>query len=160
MDKERRTIVFVDLENCCGGSSSVPLYHQEVHRAVKRLTSAHRSFIVIATGLRALELEPNLLWEWGDARYLIGHGLDGADNELISALVHEPLATRSTHVVLFSGDHIFTEAVRRLTKQGIHTTVAARPGALAQSLKDAACVSAWLPEYGTESVGLISKEQK
>jgi hypothetical protein len=160
MSKESRTMVFVDLENCCGGSSNVVKYQKQVRSAVQHFISSSHGFVVLATGIRALQEVPDLLWEWGEARYLIGHGLDGADKQLVSALVQEPVAARSTRVVLLSGDHIFAEPIKRLTKQGIHTTVAARPGSMAHTLRDAASSYVWLPDYESNVLGMTVKESQ
>lgn len=146
MVREERVLSIVDLENACGGSGLVSRHHAKVRQIVNQLHTASPQLVVCSTGTRALEMCPNLLWEWGTARYLIGHGLDGADNALIRVLREEPIALRSTRVFLVSGDHAFAEPVAELRTRGIPTTVVANPRRLSKQLAQEADQIRWLPD--------------
>ena len=141
-------LVFVDLENSCGGSEYVVNFHREVRKAISMLSDPKKTRVIFSTGPRALELAPNLLWEWGSARYIFGHGIDGADNSLIRAMISEPSIRRANRVILVSGDHIFADLIEKLTRAGVHTTVVAQPAALSSKLRLAANQVAYLPTFG------------
>lgn len=142
-----RTFVIVDLENVCGGSVHVPGRHTEVLEAVRSLSGASECLIVYSTGPQALHLAPDLLWKWNCARYVPGRGIDGADNALIEVLRAEPVATRSSRVLLFSGDHAFTRTVADLSAKNIHTTVVSRPQSISRELAAAADQLCLLPNF-------------
>lgn len=147
MIKIERTTVIVDLENACGGSWQVPLFHKEVHRAVHRLVGGGNHLTIFSTGPKALELCPELLFVWNGARYVQGYGLDGADNALLNVISNEPVASRSSRLVLVSGDHAFTSSIADLKARGIRTTVVARPQSLARNLAQVADEICWLPDF-------------
>jgi hypothetical protein len=142
-----RTIVIVDLENACGGAHMVPTLHKPVHQAVNCLVGVDPRLIIYSTGPKAIGLCPDMWFEWHDARFVLGHGLNGADNALIEVIRHEPAASRSTRLVLVSGDHAFAEPVAELKAQGIRTTVVSRPGSLSKELAQHADQICWLPEF-------------
>lgn len=142
---EARTMVFVDLENGCGGSRSIPKFQSGVRQAIDRQVAGAKPLIVFSTGPEARWHCPNLLWDWHDARYVPARGIDGADNALISTMVNEPCSWRSDRVILVSGDHAFAEGVSQLRAQGIHVTVMARPGTLSYELARVASRVVWLP---------------
>lgn len=144
---EDRVLAVVDLENACGGSVNVPLYQTHVRQAIGMASFGAPPLVVFSTGPQALALTPTLLWEWNPARFVLGHGLDGADNALMEVLRSEPLARRSSRVVLVSGDHAFTEPVAELRDRGIPTTVLCAPHSLSRELRTVADQVSFLPNY-------------
>lgn len=152
MIKIERTTVIVDLENACGGSHQVPLFHREVLTAIKRLVQAGNHLTIYSTGPKALELCPELLFTWSGARYVQGRGIDGADNALLDVISHEPVASRSSRLVLVSGDHAFTQSVADLRSSGIQTTVVSRPQSLARNLAQVADEICWLPDFPLQPI--------
>jgi hypothetical protein len=142
---EARTMVFVDLENGCGGSRLVPEFHKGVRRAIDRQVAGSKPLIVYSTGPEARSHCPTLWWEWQDARFLHASGINGADNALLEAMLAEPCAWRSDRVILVSGDHAFVAGVSQLRERGIHVTVMARPGTLSYELARVASRVVWLP---------------
>jgi hypothetical protein len=60
---------------------------------------------------------------WPHAHYRVRSGPDGADLALLDVLRHENIATRFTHVVIGSGDHLFAEEAAHLAAQGVWVTV-------------------------------------
>jgi len=144
---EDRVLAVVDLENACGGSVNVPLYQSHVRAALEMVSFGRSPLVVFSTGPQALTLTPTLLWEWASARFVLGRGVDGADNALIEVLRSEPLARRSSRVVLVSGDHLFAAPVAELRDQGIPTTVLCAPKSLSRELRTVADRISWLPDY-------------
>ena len=72
---------------------------------------------------------------WSDnPRRLLGSGPDGADNCLLGVLSGEKVATRFNHVVIGSGDGIFSTAAAQLQEAGVAVTVVSRPGSLSRQL--------------------------
>jgi len=144
---EERVLAIIDLENACGGSVNVPLHQAAVRAAIELVSFGTSPLVVFSTGPQALALAPTLLWEWNPARFVLGRGLDGADNALIDVLRSEPLARRSSRVILVSGDHAFAEPVAELRGYGIPTTVLCTPGSLSRDLLAVADRISWLPDY-------------
>jgi len=144
-----RTTVIVDLENACGGAHMVPTLHKPVHQAVSCLVGVTPHLIIYSTGPKAIGLCPDIWFEWqgSGARFVQGRGLNGADNALIEVIRNEPVASRSSRLVLVSGDHAFAEPVAELKSQGIRTTVVSRPGSLSAELQQQADQVCWLPEF-------------
>jgi hypothetical protein len=144
-----RTIVIVDLENACGGSHMVPAFHKAVHQALNRLVGVTPHLIVYSTGPKAVGDSPDLwfVWNGSGARFVQGRGLDGADNALIDVIKKEPVASRSSRLVLVSGDHAFADSVAELRSKGLRTTVVSRPGSLSNELRQQADQVCWLPEF-------------
>lgn len=159
MIKIERTTVIVDLENACGGSWQVPHFHKEVRRAVNRLVGGGNHLTIYSTGPKALELCPELLFVWNGARYVQGYGIDGADNALLDVIRNEPVASRSSRLVLVSGDNAFAQSVTDLKARGVRTTVVARPQSLANSLARAANEVCWLPDFSLRPLPPSFKSQ-
>ncbi len=131
------TVRIIDIENLCGGSGNVVAYHSKVRNIVSRNSDAGRIYTVVAAGVLSVKLCPDLLWDWQRNRFLIGHGIDGADSELIGVL-NEPLIRRSSEIEIWSGDHCFTDVTKTLVRLGLTVHVFSRPSALAESLRSAA----------------------
>jgi hypothetical protein len=128
-----RQVVLVDLENLCGGSDNVRLSAERVQAELLEALPAHDCRqVVVAYGEHVRRTCPDLPFAWSGARVLFGRGVDGADQRLLEVLA-EP--ARSSHVVLCSGDGIFTDAIARLQEAGSEVTVLARPGSIARRLQ-------------------------
>ena len=140
-----RTIVITDLENACGGSHMVPTLHKVVHQAINCLVGVAPHFLIYSTGPKAMWECPDIWFTWNGsgARFVQGRGLDGADNALIDVIRNEPVASRSSRLVLVSGDHAFAGPV-------------ARPGSLSRELFLQADQVCWLPEFAISPVSTIS----
>ena len=127
----------VDIENLCGGSSQVLAYHELVRETIDIYKTQNISLTVVAAGSYAIQCCPELLWDWEGDRFLIGHGLDGADLRLLDVL-EEPTLNRVTEVEIWSGDHCFASIAQLLIRKGVKVHVFARLGTLSESLRFAA----------------------
>jgi hypothetical protein len=146
-----RTTMLVDLENGCGCAALVPCYQSKLQDHLLDLAGPGQVQVIYATGPRARELSPTLLWDWGRHRYLCGHGLNGADLALINFAEKDPAIFRSARVVIVSGDGIFAPLAAALAAQGIQVTVVARRGSLSAALRLVAHKIEYLPEFGIEA---------
>jgi hypothetical protein len=72
---------------------------------------------------------------WPGTRLLVGHGPDGADRRLLTALETERLEARFDRIVLASGDGIFADSVARLRGAGCDVLVVGREGSIARRLR-------------------------
>jgi len=127
-------MLFVDIENLCGGSEQVAERYRDVQGEIATLLdNGPVAPTVIGHGPLVAWQAPNLRFDW-PARFVTGHGIDGADLALVDAMLNEPMAQRSAEVVIASGDGIFTECALRLKERGIRVIVVSRPEALAARL--------------------------
>jgi hypothetical protein len=147
MIQEERTLIVVDLENACGGSGLVSANHRRVLKSINLLPTVRRPMVVFSTGPRAVAETPDLFWVWQSARFVQGRGLDGADNALISVLREEPVAARSSRIILVSGDHAFAEPLGEIRARGIRTGVMAHPASLSRKLAANADEILWVPGF-------------
>lgn len=148
----KATARIIDIENLCGGSGNVVEHHSKVRNIVSRNSGAGEMFTVVAAGVLSVKLCPDLLWDWQRNRFLIGHGVNGADNELIGVL-NEPQIRRSSEIEIWSGDHCFTDATRTLVRLGLTVHVFSRPCALAESLRSVATRVTLLTELSVVNTG-------
>lgn len=72
-------------------------------------------------------------------------GPDGADHALLDVLSGENIIDRFPHVVLVSGDGIFSESIAEIGRAGVRTTVVARRRSLSRRLRMAAHEVLYLP---------------
>ena len=142
-----RTLVVVDLENLCGGSDLIECCHRAASAVLKDLVGEGTVNYVIATGPSAREDTPDLPFDWPRARWLVGHGVDGADEELVDVLLREPAAVHSQRVVIVSGDHRFASALHHLACNGVETTVVSRKTALSRESRLAAKRVVTIPDF-------------
>lgn len=140
-----RTHVVIDLENLCGGSDSVSARSAGTYRALAEVVPFHRSQVVVAVGVNAWSQSPMLGFEWPQARFLVGRGINGADLRLVEDLIDEPQAQRSARVVIASGDGLFAEPALRLRSRGISVSVVAVAHSLSRRLREAASEVLYLP---------------
>jgi hypothetical protein len=151
-----RTLVVIDLENACGGSQRVGRHQAAAMATVQGLVEGGDVIYVIATGPSARGDTPDLPFEMPTARWLVGHGLDGADFELLEVLLQEPVAVRSKHVVVVSGDYRFARALHHLASHGVETTVMSREIALSCECRLAASKTVILPDFSV--AGMVMME--
>jgi|APCry1669190327_1035288.scaffolds.fasta_scaffold01311_5 hypothetical protein len=144
-----RTVVFVDLENCCGSSQLVRCFHDEVRQHITEEFGTDHVLINYSTGPSCHQNDEakEILMAWQGARFVMGRGIDGADRCLIDMMLNEPLAMRSQRVVVVSGDHIFTNAVHKLRAAGVDVTVMSRRSSLSLELELEADRVILLPEF-------------
>ena len=120
----RRAFCLVDLENLAQGSQNVCNLSRYLRSVVDTMLTTYQSHMtVVATGPNAIAQSPNIYWDWSDCRFLKGHGLDGADKELVAVLDDEPAALASSNILLWSGDGIFSDSLSRLRSLGCHISV-------------------------------------
>lgn len=141
-----RRFYLTDIENIVGG---VPKLREQVTWAEKALTQAiaprpgdhlvigvsHASLLMTGTGWMGPRrvLEPR-------------SGPDGADHALLDVLHNENIVNRFPHVVLVSGDGIFSESIAQVARAGVRTTIVARHGSVSRRLRMAAHEVLYLPE--------------
>lgn len=131
-----RTLYLVDLENVVGHGQMTAVEAEWAWADLTaQLSIRPGDLAVVATGRgsavqAAFAVRPH--------RLRIGHGIDGADLQLLQVLDTEPIAARYDRVVLVSGDAIFTEAIARLGAWGVEVVVAAHASRLAARLRLAA----------------------
>ena len=140
-----RTHIVIDLENLCGGSDSVCARSAGAYRAVSQVVPFDRSQVVVAVGVNAWSQSPMLGFQWPNARFLVGRGVDGADKRLVEDLIDEPQAQRSARVVIVSGDGLFADPAARLRDHGVSVCVVAPAHSLSRRLREAASEVLYLP---------------
>lgn len=140
-----RTHMVVDLENVCGGSDAVASRSLHAYNALSTLVPLDRAQVVVAVGIHAWMTSPQLGFQWPNARFLVGRGVDGADLRLMEDLIDEPQARRSSHVAIVSGDGRFADAANYLRGAGVEVLVISHPHNLSRRLRDAASRVQYLP---------------
>lgn len=132
-----RQLELVDVENLLGNPRPIEAEVRECARLWCELVAADRpSQAVVACNHGAVQA---VFWGWHEsARRLMRSGHNGADEALLDVLREEDVSNRFDHVVIGSGDGIFSEAASWLATQGVEVTVVARPIALSRRLELAA----------------------
>lgn len=151
-----RTFVVVDLENLCGGAKGIGAHQREVGVALREIVGDGAVSYVVATGPFARAGTPNLPFDWPGARWLVGHGVDGADTELMDVILREPAAVQSKRVIIASGDHQFATALHFLACEGVDTTVVSRKAALSRENQLAAHRVVTIPDFA--KISYLPKE--
>jgi len=134
---EKAVLRLIDIENLCGGSSQVINFHSQVKEVVASYGKSMSFLTVVAAGPNAIQSCPQLLWDWQTDRFLVGKGVDGADNRLLDVIL-EPQLRRVVEVQIWSGDHCFANISKSLVRSGVKVHVFSRPFSLAESLRFAA----------------------
>jgi hypothetical protein len=127
-----RTLHLVDIENLAG--AALPSRDQVVEVQglyVARLGFGTDDQVVMATSHLAFM---NAALGWPSARYRVRSGPNGADLELLDVLQHEDVAARFTHVVIGSGDGVFSQAAANLAARDVWVTVVSRRDSLSRAL--------------------------
>jgi hypothetical protein len=121
---DQRVCCVVDLENLCGGSAKVAANSKRFDDwLVWYLEPYQVSQIVVATDTDAFRGDATIRWDWEPARWLVGHGLDGADMCLADVLLNEPTAANCDRIIICSGDGYFTNAAKTLSAKGCNVEV-------------------------------------
>ena len=142
---EEVVLQLIDIENLCGGSCQVIKFHSQVKEVVASFGKSDSFLTVVAAGPNAIQSCPQLLWDWESDRFLIGRGVDGADNRLLD-VISEPQLRRVGEVQIWSGDHCFANVSKSLVRRGVRVHVFSRPTSLAESLRAAATRVTFLTE--------------
>lgn len=132
----------VDLENLCGGSERVGLRSAKVHKWVTQVTQTMGPFnsirVIAATGVNALDLNPEIRWHWHDAEFLFGHGIDGADRKLLDVLRTDKRVRACDDILIWSGDGCFARPVKQLHEFGCRVTALSWVGCMSKELREEA----------------------
>ena len=127
-----RTLHLVDIENLAGAALPSRDQVTEVQGLyVARLDLGADDQVVMATSHLAFM---NAALGWPSARYRVRSGPNGADLELLDVLQHEDVAARFTHVVIGSGDGLFSQAAANLAARDVWVTVVSRRDSLSRAL--------------------------
>ena len=145
INSDEVVLQLIDIENLCGGSCQVLKFHSQVKEVVNSFGKSESFLTVVAAGPNAIQSCPELLWDWESDRFLIGKGIDGADNRLLDVMT-EPQLRRVGEVQIWSGDHCFADVSRSLVRRGVRVHVFSRPMSLAESLRAAATCVTYLSE--------------
>lgn len=147
--QSKRVKVYVDLENACGGSLLVRDYEKLIRRSILEIRECCTTQVTYSVGPTAISNCPELIWNWGFARFLPGRGIDGADLALLAAIQNEPFRANYDSLVLVSGDHIFADEISHLNSTGVSTTVIAHEFSLSSQLRKVASKVQYLPEFNS-----------
>ena len=127
-----RTLHLVDIENLAGAALPSRDQVTEVQGLyVARLGFGADDQVVMAASHLAFL---NAALGWPSARYRVRSGPNGADLELLDILQHEDVAARFTHVVIGSGDGLFSQAAANLAARDVRVTVVSRRDSLSRAL--------------------------
>ena len=127
-----RTLHLVDIENLAGAALPSRDQVTEVQGLyVARLAFGADDQVVMAASHLAFM---NAALGWPSARYRVRSGPNGADLELLDVLQHEDVAARFTHVVIGSGDGLFSQAAANLAARNVSVTVVSRRDSLSRAL--------------------------
>lgn len=149
-----RKLVLCDIENLAGGALTGPV---RVQAAADAFGAGCMSAAIAPDDLVVVASHPGAAFAVHalapKARLLVGRGRHGADRCLLNEM-REPqrLAHQFGHVVLLSGDGIFTERIDALNRAGLRTVVVARHGSIAASLRLAAHRTITIPLTPTSSI--------
>jgi hypothetical protein len=131
-----RSLHLVDIENLAACAAPSLALIRAVHDCyIERMALRTFDQVVVASSHLTLL---NAALAWPHAQYRVRSGRDGADLELLDVLRHENVAARFAHVVIGSGDGIFTSAVAQLASAGAWVTVVSRQSSLSAGLALAA----------------------
>lgn len=147
---EGRTMVLVDIENLIGkgrfDKADAVAVREKLWREVDLPNDAQ---FTVATSAEQTMINAGLAWP--GSRFMFRDGANGADLCLTEVAAEEQLAKRYSHVVIASGDGIFTGTAQMLREQGVVVTVVGRAGRVAWSLRKAADVYVELSGFRTLS---------
>lgn len=95
----------------------------------------HDLIVLAASGVNS-GMAMGMAWPGARLRWMLG--VDGADNCLLDVITEENVAERFTHLIVGSGDHAFTAAVKELADKEVHITVVTGLGQVSADLYRAA----------------------
>lgn len=130
-----RTLVLVDIENLAGNGRLTPAATRDSAALVQAAIPAVDTQVIVACNKLNIV---NVMFDWPDARILVGLGPHAADLALIDAINHENVEARFARVIIGSGDGIYAEPAARLAATGIDVTVLIGYGGLSHRLRLAA----------------------
>lgn len=143
-----RTLHLIDIENLMGGPRRGPSAVETSWHLYKQRVGVGANDHVVTASNGALALDVGLRIR---GQHLIGNGPDGADRALLRRISDTNwIALRYERVIVGSGDGIFVDAVRELTRNGIRVGVASRRDALATELARAARFLILLPRINEQ----------
>jgi hypothetical protein len=127
-----RTLHLIDIENLAGTG-------RPDRRQLRALYSMYRLRVGMGAMDQVVVASSELTirnggYCWPGARCLVRPGPDGADLELLAVIEQECVAERFSHVVIASGDGIFTTAAAGLDAAGCQVTVVSRRAGLSKRL--------------------------
>ena len=140
--QQQRTLHLIDIENLTGLPSPSACRVREVRDHYERMYVQCGDLVVVACSRHAFGA---VAWEWRDVRLILRSGKDGADLALLDVIAGERVAERFRHVVVGSGDAIFTDAVSRLGAAGVSVTVVSMQKSLSRTLQLASKQHSLLP---------------
>ena len=149
--KYYRTVKCIDIENMVGGSQFVPHRYASVKDQIWQFNSPAPHMLYLASGPSAIKNNP-LLWDWSEARWFEGRGIDGAEIALYNRILNDPIVHNSSHLLLCSGDHYFCDIVDQLQSEGVDVTVMSRESALSSDLARRARHLIMVPEFVADEV--------
>lgn len=130
-----RTMALLDMENLVGEPLPSAEACDRVQLFVRSIWDGAQFPVVAACSHLAAK---TAAFSWPEARWKFRSGKDGADFALIEELTPGYVARRFTHIILGSGDGIFSEHVDALVAVGVAVTVLSRKAALSNKLQQAA----------------------
>lgn len=139
-----RRLVVVDIENVVGGAV-VAAEQAVAARLSLREAVALSDCEQVVIGSSHIGVLATWLG-WRGPRIVVRSGENGADLALLEVLTGERIEERFDHVVLASGDGIFTDAVAALGAAGVFVTVVAYPDGCSRRLQMAASRTVFLKQ--------------
>ena len=129
------TLHVLDIENLVGGARPNPEAVKAVYGEYMRMMApaGPDRWVMGTSHIAAKQIW--FSWPHRSTKRLVRSGADGADLALLDFLSEPANLNGIDHVVIASGDGIFSTAVRRLRMNGIRVTVVSRPQSLAGSLR-------------------------
>lgn len=127
-----RTLVLVDIENIVGRPHVAPGETRYLARLVRNILLPHPSHTIVASSRFNA---PNVVFDWPNARFVLGRGPNAADHLLISIIENEQVASRYDQVIIGSGDGTFAESVAQLAARGVQVTALVGRGRLSTKLR-------------------------
>ena len=149
--KYHRTVKCIDIENIVGGSEFVSNRYAAVKDQIWEFNSPTPHMLYLASGPSAIKNNP-LVWDWSEARWFEGRGIDGAEIALCDRILSDPIVRKSSHLLLCSGDYYFCDIVDQLQFEGIDVTVMSRESALSHDLARRVRHLIMVPEFGADEV--------
>ena len=142
--RQPRTLHLVDVENLVGSGRPTIRDLAVVHRLYRELQLVGgQDHVVVACNPY---IAVDVAGQWAPARLRVGHGPSGADRQLLDVALHERITARFDHVVIASGDRVFTDTAVGLQAAGLPVTVVSRRDRLALRLRMAATQVRYLDE--------------
>lgn len=144
-----RTLAVIDIENLLATADPTTRSCIALRHVVQRLLPETSVQIVNACSHHAARVAA---FTWPEARWKFRSGPNGADLALIEELAPPQLRERFEHVVIGSGDGIFSPIAHQLVNDGIQVTVMTRRNSLSRHLARNASDVIYLPAPDLRSI--------